>query len=89
MLQKNLILPGFIIMITLLTGCAASRLERDYGRSVRLTKSNQILHPEATLNLEPVYGFDGHAAEITIEKYRKSFEKREVAPVFILGAIGR
>lgn len=89
MLQKNFILLGFIIMMTSLAGCAASRLERDYGQSFRLTKSNQILHPEATSNLEPVYGFDGHAAGATIEKYRKSFEKRDVAPVFILGTIGR
>ncbi len=89
MLQKRLILLGFIIMIASLAGCAVSRLEKDYGQSVRLTKSNQILHPEATLNLEPVYGFDGYAAGATIEKYRKNFEKRDVGPVFILGTIGR
>jgi hypothetical protein len=89
MIQKYFILLGFIVTVTSLAGCAASRLEKDYGNSFRLTKSNQILHPEATMNLEPVYGFDGHAAGATIAKYRMGFEKRDVAPVFILGTIGK
>ncbi len=61
---------------SLAVGCAGpSRLEMDFGTSVNLAKSNQILNPEAGKNIEPVSGFDGEAAQANIEKYRKDFEK--------------
>lgn len=85
MIQKILILSGLMGMVVFTAGCKTSRLEKDYGNSLRLAKSNQILNPEAVENLEPVYGFDGQAAEIVIGKYRKDFEKPPAAPVYPLG----
>jgi hypothetical protein len=50
-------------------------LETDFGTSTRLLKINQIENPEAEKNLDPVYGFDGRAAQANTEKYREDFEK--------------
>jgi hypothetical protein len=63
----------------LMTGCAKTRLEMDYGTSYKLQKYNQILNPEAENNIDPVYGLDGRAAQAAMEKYRKGFEKTPAA----------
>jgi len=47
----------------LISGCAPSRLEMDYGTSQKLAKFNQTLNPEAEKNLDPVVGMDGQAAQ--------------------------
>ncbi len=75
---------GIIVMV--LAGCATgpSRLEADYGTAYHVARFHQILDPEAEKNLEPVYGFDGIAAQTTIEKYHKSFEKAPAAPAYML-----
>ncbi len=46
------------------------------------------MNPNADKNLEPVYGYDGKAAENAMEKYRKSFERTKEKPsyVFTIGA---
>ncbi len=80
MMKKNMTLAGLIIVLCLmifLGGCAGvtSRLEVDFGTSCKLQKFNQILDPEAEKNLKPVEGLDVKAAELTLEKYRKEFEK--------------
>jgi hypothetical protein len=69
----------------MLTGCTAplSRVETHFGVSYHLARVNQIRHPEAGNTLAPVSGFDGKAAQNTVEKYRKSFTKPP-APHFIL-----
>lgn len=75
----------------LTSACAGpSRVEKDYGTSVKFARSDQILDQEAGKNLEPVTGFDGKAAEISIEKYRKTFEKTETTPqyIFQMGTAG-
>ena len=70
----------YILSITLaifflISACAQpTRLDKNYSRSFKEVRVNQTLDPEAEKNLEPVTGFDGKAAQITIEKYRKSFE---------------
>jgi hypothetical protein len=61
-----------------------SRLELDYGTSYRLAVYGQILNPDAGKNTEPVTGLDGQAAEVIMNKYRKSFEKPKKDPVYIL-----
>jgi hypothetical protein len=73
-------------MVTILAGCAVgpSRLEADFGGSVSLATSGQILDPAAQQNLAPVYGFDGKAAAATIERYQTSFEKPTPPPSFVL-----
>jgi len=64
-----------VFTIFLISACARpTRLDRDYGRSVKQARLNQILDPEAEKNLEPVTGLDGRAAQGGIEKYRKTFE---------------
>ena len=74
------------IGVIMLAGCALgpTRLEADYGRSISLAKSNQILDPAAQQNLAPVYGFDGKAAVGTLERYQTSFEKPPPPPTFVL-----
>ena len=74
------------IMVMILTGCSIgpTRLEADYGNSYDLAKIQQILNPAAEQNLEPVYGFDGRAAEATIERYRGMFEKPPPAPAYAI-----
>jgi len=78
-----ILLPAILIF-----ACAGpSRVEKDYGQSVRLSQINQILNPEAVKNLEPVNGLDGKAAQISVEKYRKDFEKNTETPqqIFQIG----
>lgn len=79
----------YLIVISLagmsLAGCATSQVEKDYGNSFQLVKSNQMLNPEAGKNLDPVYGLDGHAALIIMEKYRKSFEIHSAPPIYPMG----
>jgi hypothetical protein len=75
MIKRYVMLSGWIALLFLLMSCTASRLEMDYGASSRLLKINQIHNPEAEKNVEPVYGFDGKAAQANIEKYREDFEK--------------
>jgi hypothetical protein len=47
----------------------------DFGTSSRLLKINQIYDLEAEMNVEPVYGLDGKAAQANTEKYREDFEQ--------------
>lgn len=92
MQKKWLGLIGLVATILVLTGCAGpSRLEMDFGTSVKLAKTNQILNPEAGKNLEPVTGFDGKAAQATMEKYWKDFGKPAPPTVynFSIGDIGK
>ena len=64
------------LAIFLISACAQpSRVDKDYGRSVKQARFNQVLHPEAEKNLEPVTGLDGKAGQASIEKYRKTFEQ--------------
>jgi hypothetical protein len=81
-----MVLAFTAIMVTMLAGCALgpSRLEADYGKSVNLARSSQILDLSAQQNLAPVYGFDGAAAQATIERYRSTFEKPAPAPTFVI-----
>jgi hypothetical protein len=74
--KRSFFLMGLVALLFIAVGCAGpSRLESDFGTSVKQAKSNQILDPEAGKNIEPVSGLDGEAAQVTIEKYRKDFEK--------------
>ncbi len=74
------ILVVWIAAVMLFVGCAPSRVERDFGMSYNLSKYNQILNPDAEKNLKPVEGMDAKAANATMEKYRKDFEKPAPAP---------
>ena len=74
------------IGVVTLAGCALgpTRLEADYGKSVTIATSGQILDPAAQQNLTPVNGFDGKAAELTLDRYRSTFEKAAPPPTFVI-----
>ncbi len=87
MIKNYSVFIGLIIVAAMfLTGCTwrdanldawkgDNRLKEDYGNSQRLAISNQTLNPEAGKDLKPVYGFNGRAAEIVMEKqYIQRFE---------------
>jgi hypothetical protein len=81
-LFSALLLIGFFLA----AGCAGpSRVEMDFGTSVKLARINQILNPDAEKNLNPVYGMDGQAVQNALNRYRKDFEKPPAAPTYILG----
>ena len=86
-------LIGLAVTIFLIsTGCAGpTRLAMDYGTSHRLASFNQILDPGAEKNLEPVLDFDGEAAQATIDRYRRGFEKAAPSagypPIFAIRGI--
>ncbi len=71
---------GLIAVTTLfLTGCATTRVERDFGNSLKQAKYNQTLNKDAGKNPEPATELDGQAASIIMEEYREGFtaEKRK------------
>ncbi len=79
------------LAIFLISACAQpSRVDKNYSRSVKQARLNQILDSEAGTNLEPVTGLDGKAAQASFEKYRKTFEQlRETSqPLIQIGTQG-
>ncbi len=51
--------------------------QRDtYGDAFRMARDSQILNPDAGLNLEPVEGLDGPAAERVYGNYLEGFKKK-------------
>ncbi len=50
-------------------------LTKDFGKSFKEARDNQILNPEASENLEPVEGLDGNAGVNAMGRYHKFFEK--------------
>ena len=84
MLKSHIVLIVVLAMFSVsLMGCAgnlpvgkrAEILDMNWGKSLETAKNNQILNPDAGENLDPVVGLDGQAAEHTVNKYKKSFEK--------------
>ena len=64
-----------VFTVFLISACAGpTRVDKNFGRSVKQARINQVLDPEAERNLEPVTGLDGKAANAGIEKYRMTFE---------------
>jgi hypothetical protein len=82
----RMVLACLGIGVVTLAGCALgpTRLEADYGNSVNLATSSQILDPAAQQSLVPVYGFDGGAAQLTLDRYRSTFEKAAPPPTFVI-----
>jgi hypothetical protein len=90
MKNRYFIYGGLIIAVLFFSaGCVSqTRVERDYGTSYNLQKFGQTLNPQAEKNLEPVYGFDGQAADKTVVKYEKSFEEKVAAPTYTFSISG-
>jgi hypothetical protein len=60
-----------------LTGCGATALEQDYGRSVTNNLAQQVVNPRAGLDPTPAVGLDPKAGVNLQDKYDKSFKKEE------------
>ncbi len=91
MRKAALYILSTILASFLISACAhPSRVDKNYGRSVKQALVNQILVPEGERNLEPVTGLDGKAAQASIEKYRKMFEQpREVSQPLVQTQINK
>ncbi|PKN06401.1 MAG: pilus assembly protein [Deltaproteobacteria bacterium HGW-Deltaproteobacteria-7] len=90
-MRRLIFLLAFAISVmTLLSGCTASRLDADFGTSYKLAKINQVLDPDAGKNFEPVYGLNGIAAKSVMDNYYAGFAEKKTAPTFTLnvGGIG-
>ena len=76
MRKATLYILSTTLALFFISGCAQpSRVDKNYGKSVKEAQLSQILDPEAEKNLEPVTGLDGKAAQASIGKYRKTFER--------------
>jgi len=63
------------LIVFAVSGCSPTTLGANTGTAYYLARDNQILNPEAEMNLDPVTGLDANAAAIAVDTYRKSFEK--------------
>ena len=81
---RCLIIMVLIAALSIFSGCAATQLDKNWGKSFESAKSNQILNPEAGQNLEPVVGLDGQAAESGLGTYRNGFEQQDSEKTFDL-----
>lgn len=67
-----------LVLMSVLTGCASSatpKIDAAFGDAVNAAKAQQTMHPEASLNTEPVNGLDGEAANAAMDRYHRSFER--------------
>ena len=87
---RCLIIIVLIAALSIFSGCGATQLDKNWGKSFESAKSNQILNPEAGQNLDPVVGLDGQAAEGGLGKYRKGFSPKKGKQTYNLnlGSIG-
>lgn len=77
--------------IALLQACAATTpdWDRRFGLATRATLAQQVLHPEAARNADPVAGMDGRAADAAQARYQKSFAEPKPQPAsFTIGVSG-
>lgn len=51
--------------------CKPTMLDKNWGKSFEMQKRSQIMNPDASENMDPVLGLDGHRAEKNIDIYRK------------------
>ncbi len=96
-MKKSFLLLAIVGL--LLVGCAGTpwhiagrwwdtwhptELEKAFGVSYYQQLSLQVLNPDASKNLSPVFGMDGKSAEKALEMYRKSYQEKYPKPTFIL-----
>lgn len=82
------LLCSVVLLAVMLAGCAPTRVEIDYGTSYQLARTQQSLRPAATQHLAPQEDLDGGAAQRTLERYRKTFEKPPAPPSFAISVGG-
>ncbi len=65
-----------VMSLGLLCGaCAPTTISPNWGTAYQDMRAKQVLNPEAGEQLAPVEGQDGRVNAITMEAYRKGFEK--------------
>jgi hypothetical protein len=77
--------------VALLPACAATTpdWDRQFSQATRATLAQQVLHPEAGRNADPVAGMDGRAAGAAQARYQKSFAEPKPQPAsFTIGVSG-
>jgi uncharacterized protein YceK len=80
------------LLLSLMAGCASVTPNYDakFGDTVRQTRHDMTINPEAGTNPDPVAGLDGKAARETIILYQATFKAPPPAVnvINIGGAIG-
>ncbi len=78
-----------LILLGMLTACGtgynSGLVAQEWGTAQRTVIANQVLNPDAAKNLEPVAGLSSTAADKTVNKYNKEFDKPPQVPVYSLG----
>lgn len=67
--------------------CEDSRVSKSWGTSVQAAKNAQIANPDAGTVTGPVEGFDGKAAENTMDVYHDSFTEKGARQGYSLDSI--
>ena len=81
-------LAALLVTTTLMAGCVAQtpHLDETFGEALNTAKAQQIINPDASQNKDPVAGIDGQAANASIDRYHKSYERPPAQPnVFTIG----
>ncbi|MFA5170680.1 MAG: hypothetical protein WC426_03860 [Sulfuriferula sp.] len=81
-------LAALLVSTALIAGCAAPtpHLDEKFGEAVNTAKAQQVINPDASKNTNPVAGVDGQAANASIDRYHKSYERPPAQPnVFTIG----
>ncbi len=78
------------IFLVTLCACAPTtpQLDKQFGDSVRQTRAQQIMNPQAGGDA-PVNGVDGAVARESIGRYRSSFREPPPAPAALTSGTGR
>jgi hypothetical protein len=72
-------------MLLVMIGCSHGNidvqgetlLDKNWGRSYETAKYNQIANPDAGKTIMPAEGFNGNAANNTVENYQQTFKERK------------
>jgi hypothetical protein len=85
---RRCLLPA-IVLVTL-CACAPTtpQLDKQFGDSVRQTRAQQVMNPQAGGDA-PVNGVDGAVARESIGRYRSSFREPLPAPAQLNSVTGR
>lgn len=85
---RRRLLPA--IFLVTLCACAPTspQLDKQFGDSVRQTRAQQVMNPQAGGDA-PVNGVDGAVARESIGRYRSSFRELLPAPAPLTSGTGR
>ena len=76
MATRSLSIIILITALSLLAGCGnfgQSNLDKNWGKSYSQAKTEQIVNPDAGIMVKAEKGYDGKAAENTVDAYHKQF----------------